>query len=437
MNFEQSLEVLNELTKFGINLGLERISSLLGYFDNPQNDLQVIHIGGTNGKGSTAAMLTSILCEAGYKVGTYTSPHLHSYTERIKINNIPIGELEFASLLKEMLPYFDKVIYEVGESPTEFEVITALALLYFKRTKTQIVVLEVGMGGDIDSTNVINNPLVSVITNVSYDHADYLGETLQEIAMKKSGIIKKNRPVVTASEEENVLTIIRNKAHLLDSPLYEVQETFKWDVERDDLKGQLFNLRSVKSRYQELYIPLKGQHQLTNCATAIKVIEVLQESGYDICNENIKLGLKNVLWPGRLETVKNNPLVIIDGAHNPAGMKELASWLSSVRKTPEMRIISIIGMLADKDRCTAVKYLDPLLDEVIITKPPSARAGNWHEVKEYFNAKLKRVHLEEDYKNALKKALDIAKKEDMILITGSLYLIGEIRGLIKGNLKNS
>lgn len=429
MEYKQALKVLRDLTKFGINLGLERIKSLLDHFDNPQEKLKIIHIGGTNGKGSTAAILTAILIEAGYKVGTYTSPHLQSYTERIKINNNSISSHEFSVLLQEIQPIFNKVVDEVGESPTEFEVLTALALIYFQRAGVNIVILEVGMGGDIDSTNVFRNPEVSVITNVSYDHEDYLGKTLEEIASKKSGIIKKARPIVTASTDDRVLSIIRKKADLLGSPLYEIGHSIKYTIEKTNMDGQQFNLQSSKREYQGLFLSLQGEHQLINCATAVQVIEILQDSGWRIKQEDILEGLNKVIWPGRLEVIKRKPLIIIDGAHNPAGMKELAKWLKQNKKQIRGRIVLIIGMLADKNRSMAVKYLDALVDEVIITKPPSVRAGGWYEVKEYFNAGDKEIHLLEDYAEAITKALAIAECEDMIIITGSIYLIGEVRSL--------
>lgn len=427
MKMDDALKVLHNLTKFGINLGLERITCLLKHFDNPQDRLAVIHIGGTNGKGSTAAVLASVLQEAGYRVGLYTSPHLGSYTERIMIDGAPIPEEDFTQLLAEMVPVFQAVQKETGENPTEFEVLTAMAFVYFFRQRTDLVLLEVGLGGDIDSTNVIKTPLVSIITNVSADHLDYLGHGLNEIAQRKSGIIKQNCPVVTACQDDLALEVIRQTAREKQARLYEVFREMFWEPREETSEGQAFCLHSTNRDYGLLFCPLRGEHQLVNVATALLALEVIDKSGWKTKPENIRDGLGRVRWPGRLEVIKKEPLVIIDGAHNPAGMEALARWVRTRRPYYD-KIILVIGMLDDKDRFAAVSAVDEMVDKIIITKPSSPRADNWKELGQYFSKKEGRaLYYQMSPAIALEDALREAQENEMILVTGSLYMLGEIR----------
>lgn len=435
MNFTESLTVLTELTKFGINLGLERITSLLDFLGNPQDRLNCIHIGGTNGKGSTTAMLSAVLTAAGYKVGTYTSPHLISYTERFVIDGRPIPENEFASLLEELVPVFSRVREKTGESPSEFEVLTALAFVWFYRNGVDVAVMEVGLGGDIDSTNVIKKPLLSIITNVTLDHPDYLGGNVAEIAGHKSGIIKQGCPVITASEDGTVINIIRSKADRLQAPFHLVSSECAWQELHSGIDGQRFNLivkspgTSLEKEYQDIYLPLSGPHQMKNAATAVLALEVLGKTGWRVSEEAVRLGLSRVAWPGRLELLKREPYIVIDGAHNPAGMETLACWLAAQRDKVR-KVILVIGMLADKDRAASVAYIEPLVDKIIITKPHSPRAGNWQEMSSYFTDTGRVVLVIEDLPDALSAALLSADKSDLVLVTGSLYLIGEARRLL-------
>lgn len=426
MNMTEALEVLNDLTKFGINLGLERIRALLEQFDNPQNHLQIIHIAGTNGKGSTAAVLSAVLKKAGYHVGVFTSPHLISYTERIAINGDPIAENEFALLLSEIVSECQKVKNVTGENPTEFEVLTAMAFIYFYRKKVDFVILEVGMGGDIDSTNIIKKPLLSIITNVTIDHTDYLGRSITEIAKKKSGIIKEDCPVITASEDPTVLEVLRTKAHEKNAVLYELYNEFSWELTEETIKGQSINVKSSRNDYGRIYIPLLGKHQLINTATGLLALEVLKLQGFAVGMKSIAEGLLEVEWPGRLEVLKKEPLIIVDGAHNPAGMEALSDWLKIQRPNYE-KIILVIGMLADKDRVEAVKFIDGLIDKVIITRPPSARAGHWEDLSDCFIKANEDKTIEESPFAAFDLAVDNAGPKDMVIITGSLYLIGDAR----------
>lgn len=425
MKYEEALKVIGDLTKFGINLGLQRISNLLDQVNNPQDRLSFIHVGGTNGKGSTAAVISAVLREAGYRVGVYTSPHLCSYTERIMINGTNIPPEEFAGLLAEVMPCFKAVKEATGEHPTEFEVLTVLAFLYFFRQQVDLVVLEVGLGGDIDSTNVIRNPLLSVITNVSIEHTAYLGRTLEEIAHKKSGIIKKGCPVITASDDIHVLEVLRQEAEKKKAPLREVFREMTWEIIDETIEGQTFLLRSRRRDYGRLFLPLLGEHQIVNTATALLALE---EFNNPVSTEHIMKGLAAVKWPGRLEVLGKRPLVVVDGAHNPAGMEALSRWLRKQR--PQFnKVILVVAMLADKDRRSAVQHLDGLADRVIVTSIPSPRAGSFWELQEYFRHSVDKTVIA-DLPAALKAALADAGPKDLVLVTGSLYLIGEARRLL-------
>lgn len=425
MNYHEAISELQGLTKFGINLGLERITSLLAYLGNPQEKIRCIHIGGTNGKGSVVSMLASILQTAGYRVGAFTSPHLVSYVERYTINGLPIAEVEFARYLAEVLEYYEKVRQEIGEAPTEFEVLTAMAFLYFAREKVDVLLLEVGLGGDIDSTNVISKPLLSIITNVSLDHCAYLGDTVQDIAEKKSGIVKEGCPVITASTDPDALETIRQVATRKKAPLYEVYAESSWSLIEVTPEGQYLKLDSVGN----LFLPLQGEHQLVNAATAVLAVDVLNTGVFRITEDALKKGLSSVSWPGRLEKLNDSPDLYIDGAHNPAGLEALASWLLRSRSRYS-RVILIIGMLDDKDQ-SAVSLLEPYTDMVIVTRPFSARAENWDLLTEYFQQQAKVILLLNEPTEAVQKALDLASATDLILVTGSLYLIGQIRQMFQ------
>lgn len=431
MNMSEALKELEDLTKFGINLGLARIKALLKMFDDPQENLRIVHIAGTNGKGSTGAVLSAVLQKAGCRVGIFTSPHLISYTERIAIDKNPIDEQDFTGLLAELKSKFRKVKAITGENPTEFEVLTAMAFLYFYRKKVDVVILEVGMGGDIDSTNIITNPLLSIITNVSIDHTDYLGKSLAEIAEKKSGIIKENGRAITASTDKDVLQVLQTKAQENNAVLFEVYKEFTWELHKETIEGQIFSVKSRRQDYGRLFLPLLGKHQLVNAATALLALEIIAHQGFNIGIDQIKAGLAEVKWPGRLEIVKKKPLVIIDGAHNPAGMEVLSFWLKKNRPN-YASIILVIGMLADKDRSESVRCIDGLVDKVIITRPPSTRSGPWETLKDYFIQAKENLTLVESPAAAFDMAVKAAGPEDLVLVTGSLYLIGEARRIFLG-----
>lgn len=428
MTYDDAIEYLKNLTKFGMNLGLARIEELLRRLGNPQHRLNIIHVGGTNGKGSTTAMIANILTTAGYKTGVFSSPHLHHYSERFMINGQPITSEKLAALIEAVKPELTRMVQEGFEHPTEFEVSTALALLYFVREKTDFAVLEVGLGGAIDSTNVVR-PRVAVITNVAMDHMDYLGNTLAEIARVKAGIIKPGVPIITAAEAEP-LEIIRQVARNNNCKLIQVGRDvtwsqLQWEPNQD---FQAFSIKGQQNVYQ-LKLPLLGVHQQINAATAVAAVEMLgTENGHSIPSTAIKEGLRTVKWPGRLEIVQNNPTILLDGAHNHAGALTLKRALLDY--FPNRKIVFVLGMLADKERAKVVAELAPLAKAVVVTRSNNPRAGEWTKLADYARTYLEQVTVVEAVGEAIQKALAQVKENEVLCITGSLYMVAEARALL-------
>ncbi|RJQ27318.1 MAG: bifunctional folylpolyglutamate synthase/dihydrofolate synthase [Peptococcaceae bacterium] len=427
MNYREAIEYLENLTKFGFNFGLGRITELLKRMGNPHRNLKVIHVGGTNGKGSTAAMLAGILKSAGYRVGTFTSPHLHSYTERYCINGVEITQEKVANLIGELKPHLEAMVAEGFEHPTEFEVSTALAFWYFSDEAADFLVLEVGLGGAIDSTNVVT-PLVTVITNVSMDHMDYLGHTVEEIASVKAGIIKDGVPLVTATGDGEALAVITAVCREKNAPLILVDRDLSWWTLTESPAGQRFAVRGRYGIYEDLWLPLIGRHQQVNAATAVAVSEILNAQGFVIPDEAIRDGLAATRWPARLEIVGREPLLLLDSAHNYDGIKSLRQALADY--FPDKPVVLVLGMLGDKERSRAMAEIAPAARAVIVTRPNSPRAGDWWKLADEARRHVSEVYVNEDIAGALEQARDLAGPEEMVCITGSIYMVGEARSLL-------
>jgi folylpolyglutamate synthase/dihydrofolate synthase len=432
-NYQESLKYLVNLTTFGMNFGLGRIQELLKRLGNPEKDLRVIHVGGTNGKGSTTVMIARILREAGYRVGVFTSPHLHDYRERMTINGQMIPKEKVIEEIDLVRPHLESMVNEGFEHPTEFEVNTAFAFNYFKEENVDFALIEVGLGGAIDSTNVVS-PLISVITNVAMDHMDYLGPDVVSIARVKAGIIKPNSIVVTASNDPDVIKVLRNEAKAKGVPLWLVGEDVRWESKWSGELEQEFDLIGLHGTYLKLRTHLIGYHQLRNAATAVTVCELLQ-SEYDanISREAIYAGLREVAWPGRLELLSLNPKILLDGAHNVDGAQSLVQAIPLYSRN---RLILCLGMLADKEREKVVNMLVPLADEVIVTRPNSPRAGDWKSLgtlAEQFGMPVKCI---EDPKEAAIFALSRLEKDDMLCVTGSIYMLADARQALLEELKH-
>ncbi|CAM2077008.1 bifunctional folylpolyglutamate synthase/dihydrofolate synthase [Clostridium cuniculi] len=426
MRYEEAMKYITEVGNFGSNYGLERTHKLLEYLGNPEKDLKLIHIAGTNGKGSTTSMITEILMGAGYKVGMYTSPFIEEFEERIQINRRNIPKETLANLIDEVKVAVERVIEEGYNHPTEFEIITVLMLLYFKKEKIDFGVIEVGLGGRLDSTNVII-PILQVITSISFDHTNLLGNTLEEIAGEKAGIIKKNIPTVIYPQEEEALKVIKNKCAAMESDLY--------TADKDNMKfvkvvneDKPYQLLKYKEEFN-IFLPLLGEHQILNLSVAMKVIEVLNNRKIvNITTESIIKSIKNVTWKGRLEVLSNNPYVVIDGAHNIQGIKTLSRNIKKYFKYENLHLI--LGILADKDVEEMIKIITPIAKQVYAVTPNSIRAELADDLKNEivkYNANCRAF---DEYEEAYLEALKNAKENDIILASGSLYMIGDMRKII-------
>jgi dihydrofolate synthase/folylpolyglutamate synthase len=345
-----------------------------------------------------------------------------------------ISHDEVAALITMIKPLLEKMVQEGYEHPTEFEVNTAMAFQYFHQKNVDILVLEVGMGGEIDSTNIIDNPLVSIITNVGMDHMEYLGDTVKEIATVKSGIIKKDRPVITGSDRLEALEAIEKRSDLCNSPLYIIDRDFSCQADVQGKEGSIFSVKGLKDKYERINLPLLGEHQGKNLVLAVCAAELLQDMGYSkITKAAIFEGIRKVVWEARLEIFKKEPLIIIDVAHNVDGITTLKKTVESI--FPEYKLTLVLGMLADKEREKSVEIIAPLASKIVITKPLSPRAGNWEELKVLAEKFCPEVLLESDIGAALELALngiDSTQKE-MIIVTGSFYMVSDARKWLKEN----
>ena len=427
MKYEEAMKYITEVGNFGSNYGLERTYKLLEHLGNPERDLKLIHIAGTNGKGSTTSMITEILMGEGYKVGMYTSPFIEEFEERIQINRNNIPKESLAILMDEIKVAVDKVIEAGYNHPTEFEIITVLMLLYFKKENIDFGVIEVGLGGTLDSTNVIK-PIIQVITSISFDHTNLLGNTLEKIAREKAGIIKKGIPTVIYPQQEEVLKVIKNKCFEMDSELY--------IANNENLKFK--NIVNLDKPYQllkynneiDILLPLLGEHQIINLSVAMQTIEVLNNKNIiDISIANIVKSIKNVSWKGRLEVLSNNPYVVIDGAHNIQGIKTLSRNIKKYFKYENLYLI--LGILADKDVEEMIKIITPMAKKVYSVTPNSIRGELAESLKDEVSKFNKNCKAFDKYEEAYLEALNDASEKDLILASGSLYMIGDMRKIIR------
>ncbi|MEG6584023.1 bifunctional folylpolyglutamate synthase/dihydrofolate synthase [Dendrosporobacter sp. 1207_IL3150] len=430
MNYEDALTYLDSLNKFGIRLGLDRIKRLLELMGNPEQKYRTIHVTGTNGKGSTTAMINAILGCSGIKAGMYTSPHLVDYTERIRVNGCEITQVEFSQAVSSTKQYVDIMLAEGAESPTQFEVLTAAAFYYFASIGVEYAVIEVGLGGLLDSTNVII-PEVAVITNVAMDHADRCGGTLSSVAQHKAGIIKPGIPVITAVANE-IQPIIEEKAQAMKSPLYIYgKHFFSEDQGVSDYKQIVVFESENYGKMERLKVNLLGLHQVENSALAIMTAMILQAKDLRITSDSIANGLADVAWPGRFEIIEGTPKVIIDGAHNPAGAKMLRLNLDNM--FTDRSIVFLLGILQDKDITGIVESLIKPQDIVVVTSPDSERAAPPEMVSNTISARW--VEVSASIEEGLNRAYQLAGDGGIVCVAGSLYLIGFARRIIYNRQK--
>lgn len=444
MNYEEAISYITNTAKFGMNFGLGRTEKILELLGNPHKKIKSIHVAGTNGKGSTTSMVTKILMDAGFKVGMYTSPYLEVFEERIQINGKNISEKDLSEEVTEVSKAVNKVIELGYEQPTEFEIITCTMFNYFSKKKVDFAVIEVGLGGRLDSTNVMSafskeelgGVMASIIVSISRDHIQILGDTLEKIAYEKAGIIKNGVPVIMYPQEKEVEQVIEKVCIERGCKLIKVSNTSGEYIEdvKIDKNSQTYT-QKVKIKTSEntydVQLSLLGKHQVLNCATAVYTIEELIKQGVHIKKENILDALKEVKWIGRLEVMKNKPLVVIDGAHNIDGITKLRENVEQYFKYNKM--VLILGILADKDVEKMVHTIVSLADRIIAVTPNSDRAENAVELKnviQKYNSKCEAV---ENYKDAYELAISYCKEDDILLISGSLYMIGDMRKVIRNS----
>lgn len=431
MTYEEAIAFIHGTYKFGSKLGLENIKILLDRLGSPQNKLKFVHVAGTNGKGSTCSFIHSVLVEAGYQTGLYTSPFIETFNERIRINHTLITEDELAIFANEVKLQIDMMITEGFNHPTEFEVVTAIAMLYYVHHKCDVVVLEVGLGGRLDATNVIGTPLVSVITPLALDHTEYLGDTIEAIAFEKAGIIKQDGLTVCYPQTTSALEVIKTKCNELSNNLIV--------VDFSSLQVLDVTLGNLEFKYNNLNYSLSlfAPYQAENAAVAITAIKALEAyHGFKIGDAILKLGLKKTKWIGRLEIISKSPFVIIDGAHNLHGIKALAKSLDAIKS--DYKVIGLVGILKDKDYEGMIGQIAPYLSSVIATKPDNPRALTSDELKtELIKQGIEVIYSSDHIKEAVSVLYDVYNKSTekvLFLAFGSLYMIGDVR---KEVLKNA
>lgn len=429
MNYNKALNYIHSTKKFGSKLGLNNIKKLLELLNNPQKNLQYIHVAGTNGKGSTSSFISNILIEAGYNVGLFTSPYIEKFTERIRKNNKYIEENRLAEITQEVKESVNVMIDEGYNHPTEFEIVTAIAFKYFYEEKVDIVVLEVGLGGRFDSTNIIDTPLASVITSISKDHINILGDTISEIAFEKAGIIKDEGLVVSypqVDEAKKVLEEISlNKKAELEFLNYDDIK-----IKRVSEFGSTFDISYNNIKLKDLNIKLLGEHQIYNASLAlITIMKLVQDNKISVSESMIRDGLRKTKWIGRLELIKDNPKILIDGAHNYKGALSLKNSLEKI--FDYNRIILCIGLLEDKEIDNIISVLASKADMIIATEPNNPRRLESNKLMKSIKKYNKNVLAIKDVNEAVDRACHEYKEGDIIVISGSLYLIGDIRKYIK------
>lgn len=428
MNYEEALQYIHSTYRFGSKLGLENITYLLNLMGNPHKKLKYIHAAGTNGKGSTCTMLSYILKDAGYKTGLFTSPYLEDFRERIQIDNELMDKDDLINCVSVVKGAVDRMVREGRNHPTEFEIVTAVAFYYFHIMQVDIVVLEVGMGGRLDATNVIEKPEVVIITSISKDHSEYLGDTVEKIAYEKASIIKKGSQVVVYPQKKSVFNVIREMAfnkisriHLVDKDDIEILE-----FSPEGQKLRYLNIENKTGIY-EFDLSLIGAHQAINSLVVLKTVDILISRGYNISKGNILNGMKNVKFIGRMEILSKDPMIVIDGAHNPDGIATLSSNIRDYFKGYDINLF--FGMLGDKDVTTSIKMLLPYVKSAVTLTPNNPRAQKAEVTAEMFRAHSDIEVTACDDIQASTRYIKTGEK-DVNIYCGSLYMIGDARKAI-------
>ncbi|MFH1904751.1 MAG: folylpolyglutamate synthase/dihydrofolate synthase family protein [bacterium] len=443
MTYLEALDYLNSLQYFGIKFGLNNIKVLLKLLGNPHNKFRVVHIAGTNGKGSVAAFTGSIIALSGYKVGVYTSPHLVDFRERIVIKTQSIRQeseitekfipkTRVVSIVSDIKKAVRHMKNTLGVNhPTYFEIITALAFKYFADENIDVLICETGMGGRLDATNV-SNSIISVITNVGLEHTDMLGKRITDIAYEKACIIKKNNVVISGSGKRKVLDIISNMVKERKARLVDINSEYKWGRTSSNVNRQRFWIKGNNYSYSDLEISLLGEHQATNAVTAVAVAEKLRLFDFKVPEDAIKTGLSSTIWQGRFQVLRKNPLLICDGAHNPSSARVLKQTISEMEYD---RLIFIIGILKEKNYRDILKILLSEDSIAVFTNITSTDRALKPEILAQEAQKFtSSIIVKKDISLSLKYAFRKANRNDLICVTGSLYLVGELLEVIRNEI---
>ena len=438
MNYEEALSYIHSTHKFGSKLGLDNIRDLLNRLGNPQKKLKFIHVAGTNGKGSTCTMLSYILEKSGYSTGLYISPYLEEFTERIQLNNKQIPRQELADAVEKVKKAIDAMLEEGCDNPTEFEIETAAAFLFYAKQKADIVILEVGLGGRLDATNVIDSAEAASIVSISYDHMQYLGNTLEEIAMEKAGIIKENYDVsLYCKNEQSVIDTIQKISNSRNANLY-VNDARDIEIISQDIDGQIvrYNKKDSVLGVKEFLMTLLGEHQAYNALNVLNVCEILVKKGYNIPSHAITEAMKSVRFSGRFEILHKNPVIVIDGGHNIDGIR---SFTANLRKYFKNRkVVLFYGMLKDKQIDESLQLLTATSKKIYTLTPEEDRAMPSDEMAAFITERYPNIPCEPlmDF-SEIDNHIDFSKKDEIYAFTGSLYMIGtartELVRLIKQN----
>lgn len=434
--YREALSWITGLEAFGMKPGLERMRWLMEKLDHPERRLKFIHVAGTNGKGSTCAYLSKVLMMSGYDVGTFTSPYIEKFTNRIKYNDTDIPEEEVLRLCNELKPLADELAETDLGTPTKFEVCTALAIVYFARvTYPDYVVLETGLGGRLDSTNVVV-PVLSVITNIGHDHMDVLGDTIEAVTAEKAGIIKAGVPVVSAAEQPEAIAVLKQVCSDKKSTLYLLGRQFDFRPVTSELDRQVFDFAGPFRKIPGLTVSLNGRHQMKNAAVAVMALEVLRQYYALIVEDDILAeALQAAKWPGRLEMISDRPRILLDGAHNPEGAETLAQALQQLYRPSRLHLL--LGMLANKDHRGYLRHLVPLADSIIVTQPdfrnpmPADRLAELVREQLAEHGREAETIVEPDWKRALELLQQrVGGPDELGVVSGTLYMISDVRSWI-------
>lgn len=434
-SYTAAVDWINSLIPFGIRPGLERIERMMERLGHPHRRLKFIHVAGTNGKGSTCAFLTSVLRQCGYSVGTFTSPYITKFTNRFQYNGEDIPEETLTAIANRLHPLVEEIAETPLGSPTMFEVTTALAILYYaEECYPDVVVWETGLGGRMDVTNIVT-PIVSVITNVGYDHTDVLGDTLEKIAYEKAGIVKPGVPVVSSVSQPEAVSVLKDKAASCKSTLYLSGEQFTYESKGTGEGVQTFTFKGP-FRSLDIGIAMKGEHQLANAAGAMMALEVLRQyMAFILEDEDVLAGFRHTFWAGRLEEIPGSPRIVLDGAHNPEGAQSLASSLPKFYQYRKLNLM--MGMLSNKHHESYFKHILPIVDTLILTEPDFRKkmdAEHLQLIAESLRENYAKDHLqiivEHDWGKALQLLKSMTEEDDLAVVSGTLYLIADVRSAL-------